>query len=89
MIFPNYASGTNAAVQSVAGYAANNFTVAGLINAWAPVSTNPTTYNNTLSALGITASMAGATKLSKLTAQQILQIIAAFAWQEGYKPTGC
>lgn len=89
MVFPNYAAGTNAAVQSVAGYAQRGYTVAGLIQTWAPPSINPNTYNNVLSALGISNSMANATQLSMLTSAQILQIISAFAWQEGFKPAGC
>jgi hypothetical protein len=89
MIFPNYAAGTNAAVQSVANYAQRGYTIAQLVGVWAPPNINPTTYNNTLAGLGISSSMANSTQLSMLTATQILQLIAAFAWQEGFKPAGC
>jgi hypothetical protein len=44
---------------------------------------------NTLSDLGVTPAMASSTALSSLTSNQQLQIVAAFAWQEGFKPSGC
>jgi len=89
MVFPNYAAGTNAAMKSLANYAQSGTTITGLINTWAPPSINPTTLGNVLSALGITQAMADATALSSLTSNQQLQVIAAFAWQEGFKPSGC
>jgi len=89
MVFPNYAAGTNAAMKSLANYAQSGTTITGLINTWAPPSINPTTLGNVLSALGTTQAMADATALSSLTSNQQLQVIAAFAWQEGFKPSGC
>jgi hypothetical protein len=89
MIFPNYAAGANAAMASLGNYAKKGFSIAGLINTWAPPSVNPNAMANTLSGLGITPAMASATALSSLTSNQQLQILAAFAWQEGFKPSGC
>ena len=89
MIFPNWADGINAAAQSLRNYAQSGTTIEQLINIWAPPKTNPNAMANTLSDLGMTESMAGATYLSDLTASQVIQFIAAFAWQEGFKLQGC
>jgi hypothetical protein len=88
-VFPYLANGTTAAVASAGNYAASGTTITGFVNALAPPSINPNALANTLTDLGITAATAGTTFLSSLTATQILQVIAAFAWQEGFKPTGC
>jgi hypothetical protein len=89
MIFPNYAAGANAAMASLGNYAKKGFSIAGLINTWAPPTINPNAMANTLSDLGVTPAMASSTALSSLTSNQQLQIVAAFAWQEGFKPSGC
>jgi hypothetical protein len=89
MVFPNYAAGANAAMKSVGRYAASGTTIAGLVNAWAPPSVNPNAMANTISDLGITQAMANSTPLSSLTSNQQLQVVAAFGWQEGFKPAGC
>ena len=89
VVFPNLAKGVNAALASVGTYAQNGYTVSGLVNAWAPPASNPNTMANFLSALGITQSAANATSLSTLTSEQLMQVIAAFTWQEGFKPPGC
>lgn len=89
MVFPNLAAGTNAALKSLSGYAQKGMSVYGVIATWAPTSINPSTLNNTLLGLGIDAGTASHTLLSSLTAAQLLQVIAAFSWQEGFKPAGC
>jgi hypothetical protein len=91
MVFPSLAAGIYAANASSGNYIQQNanLTITGLINIWAPPSVNPNAVANTLSGLGISASTANATKLSVLTASQLEQFVAAFAWQEGFKPSGC
>ena len=91
MIFPTLANGIWAANASAGNYALSpTLTITNLVNTWAPPSdNNPHAMSDTLSGLGISASMASATSLSALTASQFEQVVAAFAWQEGYKPAGC
>jgi hypothetical protein len=89
MSFPHLANGVNASVASAGHYAAAGYTILGLINVWAPPQDNPNAVANTLSGLGISTTIAGTTHLSALTSTQLLQVIAAFGWQEGFKPTGC
>ncbi|MFT3907180.1 MAG: hypothetical protein QM718_12795 [Steroidobacteraceae bacterium] len=89
MVFPNYAAGANAAMKSLANYAAAGYSIYSLINTWAPSSVNPNAMTNTLTDLGITSALASSTLLSSLTSNQQMEIIAAFAWQEGFKPSGC
>ena len=89
VVFPNLAKGVNAALASVGTYAQNGYTISQLVNTWAPPASNPNTMNNFLSALGITSGTASATSLSSLTSEQLMQVIAAFTWQEGFKPPGC
>jgi len=89
IVFPNLAKGTEAALASVGTYAQSGYTISQLVNTWAPPSSNPNTMSNFLSALGITQAMANATSLSSLTSEQLMQVIAAFTWQEGFKPSGC
>jgi hypothetical protein len=89
MVFPNLADGANAAVKSAENAANAGHTISWLIDTWAPPSINSNAFPNTLSDLGITAAMANSTYLSSLTATQLLQVVAAFSWQEGFKPAGC
>jgi hypothetical protein len=89
MVFPSLAAGIWAANDSMGNYAISGYSITQLVNAWAPPSSNPNAMSNTLSGLGISASMASATLLTDLTASQAEQLVAAFAWQEGYKPSGC
>lgn len=89
MVFPNWADGINAASHSLINYANQSYTIEQLINVWAPPQLNPNAMSNTLGDLGMTESMAGATYLSDLTGSQVIQFIAAFAWQEGFKLQGC
>jgi hypothetical protein len=88
-VFSSLADGVYAANYSSGNYAAAGYTITGLINAWAPPAQNPNAMSNTLSLLGITANMASSTLLTQLTATQATQVNAAFAWQEGYQPSGC
>lgn len=91
MVFPNIADGTNAAIASATFYAGKGYSITELVNAWAPpsVPSNVNAMPNTLSDLGMTQSMANDTILKDLTSSQLLQVIGAFAWQEGYKLPGC
>ncbi|GGA30343.1 hypothetical protein GCM10010981_19190 [Dyella nitratireducens] len=87
----------NAAIASVSTYAAapspnspdSIYTVYDLVNTWAPVSVNPNAMANFLSTLGMSQAMAQSTKLTDLSTGEMLDVIAAFAWQEGFKPAGC
>lgn len=88
-VFPNIYDGTQAAIVSANTYASAGGTIYSLINTWAPPPTNPNAMTNTLADLGMTLSMAQATQLSALSDGEILEVIAAFAWQEGYKLPGC
>lgn len=88
-IFPNYAIGINAAIYTTNVYLLKDYTITDLVNAWAPSAVNPNALSNTLSGLGISSSVADATSLSQLTGEQIIQVIAAFAWQEGFKVPTC
>ncbi len=87
-IFPNMSQGVNAAIYSATQYAISNYSITQLVNAWAPPSINPNSLSNVLSGLGISATMASDTTLASLTSEQLLQVIAAFAVQEGFK-TSC
>ena len=87
MIFPNLSDGVNAAQASVEYYSGKGYSITQLINAWS--NNSSTALSTTESVLGISPSMASATSLSSLTSSQIMQVIAAFAWQEGFKPSGC
>jgi hypothetical protein len=89
MVFPNFAAGTNAALASVSNYAAQGYTIYSIVNTWAPPTINPNTMSNVLSSLGISQSTASATMLSELTSTQLFQLVGAFGWQEGFKPSGC
>jgi len=67
MLFPNYAAGTNAAMESISAYANRSYTISMLINAWAPPASNPNAMAVTLSVLGISQSLADSTFLAGLT----------------------
>jgi hypothetical protein len=89
MIFPSLANGIWAANVSEGNLAAAGKSITDLVNTWAPPGDNPNALSNTLSGLGISATLASETSLIDLTASQVEQVVAAFAWQEGYKPSGC
>jgi hypothetical protein len=90
MIFPSLAYGIWAANASAGNYSQAGYSISDLINKWAPVTdSNPNALSTTLSVLGITQDMADETSLIDLTSSQFMQVIAAFAWAEGFKPAGC
>lgn len=86
-IFPSLTAGIWAANYSLGNYAVANYTITQLINVWSD--NNPNAMSNTLIGLGISASMANSTYLIDLTASQVNQLVAAFAWQEEFQPSGC
>lgn len=91
-IFPNLNAGLSAAIASANNYAWDNnatYTITDLVNTWAPASVNPDALSNTLQALGMTSTMASSTKLAYMTRGEMIELMAAFAWQEGFKPSGC
>ena len=89
MIFPNMAKGWAAARASVSQSAMHGKSVQDLIDKWAPPASDPYARANTLAGFGMSASAAASTQVSQLSYGQADQLIGAFAWQEGFKPTGC
>ena len=89
VIFPNLAAGFNAAKLSLSAAGLNGKTVSFIINKWAPSTQNPNAMPNTLAGMGMSQADADNTLVSQLNEGQKDQLIGAFAWQEGFKPTGC
>jgi hypothetical protein len=85
--FSNLWIGISVAQDSLSQYTLQYYTITQLINQWS--NNSSTALSNTLSGLGMSSTIAADTKLVDLTTAQDLQIIAAFAWQEGFKPSGC
>jgi hypothetical protein len=90
-VFPSLAAGGWAASYSAGNYAIAGYSITGLIDVWAPPNLpgNENALSTTLSVLGISPALGQSTLLTDLTASQLMQVIAAFAWQEGYNPSGC
>jgi len=75
------------AFASFTAQAENGGTISSLVNTWS--NHDATAMSNFLSNMNMTQATANATKLSSLDAAQALQVVAGFAWQEGFKPPGC
>jgi len=90
-VFPSLAAGAWAASYSAGNYAIAGASITALIDDWAPPNLpgNENALSTTLSVLGISPATAQSTQLTDLTATQLMQVITAFAWQEGYNPSGC
>jgi hypothetical protein len=89
MIFPNVAKGWLTAKASYAVQAHAGRTVVDLINKWAPPTDNPNALTNTLVGFGMSPTVASTTRLDQLNDGQADQLMAAFTFQEGFKPSGC